>query len=158
MSTAAPAVALAECIPAPDLARAARLALDALIAILEDAKASVTNRRLAAAAILRLAMPAPQRAPTLEPAPTPKQPPTVSEGVAPRRTPEPTAPAPASLTPSPRAAPILNVLARSGAPTPRAPVHTSTVPASCSLHTRASPSRARASPPTVAEPSKPTPR
>lgn len=152
MSTAAPAVALAECIPAPDLARAARLALDALIAILEDAKASVTNRRLAAAAILRLAMPAPPRAPT------PERAPTVKEEVAPRRTPEPTAPAPPSLTNSPRAAPILNVLARSGAPTPRAPVHTSTVPASCSLHTRASPSRARASPPTVAEPSKPTPR
>jgi len=59
MSTTPAIVApsLADLIPAAELARAARLALDTLVSILGDAKATLNERRIAAMAVLRLALP-----------------------------------------------------------------------------------------------------
>jgi len=81
---AAPSV-LSEILPAAEVARVVRLAIDTLVSILSDAKAGVAERRRAAMTILALSKPSPKRTPSVSDGPP-----------SPRKTapPTPTAPAP----------------------------------------------------------------
>lgn len=67
-------ITLADVIPAQDLARAAKLAMDTLVSILEDTKAKVNERRIAALAILKLVFPATKRTRDAGDAPPPRRP------------------------------------------------------------------------------------
>lgn len=89
---------LADLIPTADLARGARLAFDTLLAILTDKAAGLRDKRMAAAAVLRLTLPDLGRGRKPVPnqssahMPTPPPPPTTSAA--------PTSVAPTSVAPT----------------------------------------------------------
>lgn len=117
MSTTTPTpdavLSLHDLLPAHDLARAAKLAMDTLVSILEDAKAKVNERRIAALALLKLILPSSPSSPL-------KRARSASEGYTPGTATSP----PSPLPPPQRAAPV-----RERSPAAPALAHIPTAPA-----------------------------
>jgi hypothetical protein len=112
-------------IPQADLARAVRLAFDTLLSIMQDKASAVRDKRMAATAVLRLAMP--QTSPGRKPGVNPPR------AQPPAPTPHPT-PANAATTAA-HAPPLPNApLAHTPAPPAPAP-HTSAIPDTAPSHT-----------------------